>query len=574
MLKIQFQSLSTRNIGVLFAKDRTFRLGSTNSTLRNSHTESNQFSKLKNTLLYGCLALGGVVAGFSLYEHKYKLLNVNLSGSQKINNSITELNGDKPIWHTIRRSDLPTYNVEEIQVHCSVDKRVWVTYGIGVYDITEFIAEHPGGENIMLGAGSAIDPFWAIYQQHNNKEILTLLELYRIGNLSPEDKVSTEDMGSPWAHEPRRHPLLNPTSERPFNAEPPMKLLGENFFTPNEFFYVRNHLPVPLIDANKFELEVSIETTESGMKEQSKSLTLADIKRMPKYTVTAAVMCGGNRRSEMTRVKSVKGLSWNAGAVGNATWSGARLRDVLLAMGVVPNENLHVVLEGADLDPTSHPYGASIPLSKAMDERGDVILAYEMNGKVLSRDHGYPLRCIVPGTVGSRNVKWLSRIAVSENESNSHWQQNDYKGFSPSTDWDTVDFSKSPAIQAMPVTSAICSPVDGDALIIKDDGYLTVHGYAWSGGGRRIVRVDLTIDQGKTWHVAELQQEDHPDGRHYGWSLWTVRIPIENTTSSEVEIWAKAVDSAYNVQPENFENIWNLRGVLANAYHRIRVKLI
>lgn len=539
-----------------------------------SHIPNKQHIKPKQTLFYTFLAFGGVIGGFALYEHKSKLLRVKMDGNHIKEISSAQSNEEKPLRHMNERSDLPTYNMDEVQRHCTIENGIWITYGIGVYDITDFIAKHPGGDNIMLGAGSAIDPFWAIYQQHNNKEILSLLELYRIGNLNPDDKISTDDMGSPWANEPKRHPVLKPASNRPFNAEPPLKLLAENFITPNEFFYIRNHLPVPLIDANKYELEIAIETKESGTKKQTKTLTLQDIKRLPKYTVTAAIMCGGNRRSEMTKVKSVKGLSWNAGAVGNATWSGARLRDLLLEMGVKPNENLHVVFEGADLDPTSNPYGASIPLSKALDERGDVILAYEMNGKALSRDHGYPLRCIVPGIVGARNVKWLSRIAVSDAESDSHWQQSDYKGFSPSTDWDTVDFTKSPAIQAMPVTSAICSPIEGEMLKIPADGYLTVHGYAWSGGGRRIVRVDLTADQGKTWHVAKIQQEDQPDGRHYGWTLWTGQIKMENTYTGEMEIWAKAVDSAYNVQPESFENIWNLRGVLANAYHRIKIKVI
>ena len=76
------------------------------------------------------------------------------------------------------------------------------------------------------------------------------------------------------------------------------------------------------------------------------------------------------------------------------------------------------------------------------DPRGDVILAYEMNGVTLPRDHGFPVRVVVPGVVGARNVKWLNRIIISEHESDSHWQQSDYKGFSPSVDWNNVDWSK------------------------------------------------------------------------------------------------------------------------------------
>jgi len=129
-----------------------------------------------------------------------------------------------------------------------------------------------------------------------------------------------------------------------------------------------------------------------------------------------------------------------------------------------------------------NPYGASIPIEKAMDPKGDVLLAFEMNGQILNKDHGYPVRVIVPGVTGARNVKWLGnvflpfinclkintyvkgKIVVSPKESDSHWQQNDYKGFSPSTDWDTVDFSSAPAIQELPVISAICDPLEGDSV--------------------------------------------------------------------------------------------------------------
>lgn len=231
------------------------------------------------------------------------------------------------------------------------------------------------------------------------------------------------------------------------------------------------------------------------------------------------------------------------------------------------------------MDPTSTHYEASIPLPKAMDPRGDVILAYEMNGQTLPRDHGFPLRVVCPGIVGARNVKWLSRITVSDSESDSHWQQNDYKGFSPSTDWDTVDFTKSPAIQDMPITSAICTPQPGQQIIRNKNGTVTVKGYAWSGGGKKIVRVDLTADGGKTWHVAKLKHDTKENddtsnlyGRNWAWALWTIDIPVA-ADATNIEIWSKAVDSSYNVQPETFENTWNLRGMLSNAYSRVKVNV-
>jgi len=94
------------------------------------------------------------------------------------------------------------------------------------------------------------------------------------------------------------------------------------------------------------------------------------------------------------------------------------------------------------------PYETSIPASTAFDRRRDVLLAYEMNGRDLPTDHGYPLRVVVPGTVGARQVKWLRRIVLSRDESQSFWQQKDYKMLNPSTSWDTADLSQVMSINA------------------------------------------------------------------------------------------------------------------------------
>lgn len=303
---------------------------------------------------------------------------------------------------------------------------------------------------------------------------------------------------------------------------------------------MRNHLPVPDIDENEYELEVVIEA-----RGKSKTFNLKDLKtKFKKSGVVAVVMCGGNRRSEMNGVKEVRGLSWGAAACGNAVWEGVRLSDVLTEMGVKPDESLNVILEGYDHDPTATPYSTSIPLTKAMDPRGDVILAYNMNGETLNRDHGFPIRCIVPGVVGARNVKWLGKIIVGKKESDSHWQQNDYKAFSPSTDWDNVDFSTAPAIQNMPVTSAICVPNPMETEVKIVDNCIEVKGYAYSGGGNRIIRVDVTGDQGKTWVTADLNQlsdgEQVGHGRHYAWTLWTAQVPLTEGQKG-IEIWSKAV---------------------------------
>ncbi|KAK7867174.1 hypothetical protein R5R35_008371 [Gryllus longicercus] len=523
-------------------------------------SNSNQETKSRG---YGAtvLAIGGIATAAGVYYF------IEGTKRQHLQNASKELGNVSAGGF---KCGLPTYTLDEVATHASKEDGIWVTFRQGVYDITNFVDQHPGGhEKISMAAGGSVEPFWLLYGVHKTPGVLAILEKYRIGNLSEEEaSVSIADMEDPYAFEPRRHPALKPSNLKPFNAEPPMTLLVDSFITPSDLFYVRNHLPVPEVDEKSYSLEVS------GLCVKNSSFNLEDLKKFPKYSVTATIQCAGNRRSEMVNVKPVKGLNWGQAAIGNATWSGARLIDVLKASGFKDN-NLkvqHIQFEGLDTDSAHVPYGASIPAEKALDPRGDVILAYEMNGQPIPKDHGFPVRVIVPGIVGARNVKWLGRIVVSEVESDSHWQQNDYKGFSPSVDWDTVDFSKAPAIQELPVVSAICEPLEG-ATVKLENNKLVVRGYAWSGGGRRIIRVDVTADGGKTWHVADFtDQNDSKVPYHWAWTLWKAEIPVTQNVK-KVEIWAKAVDSSYNVQPERFENIWNLRGVCGNAYHRVNVNI-
>ncbi|XP_048784600.1 zinc finger protein Eos isoform X1 [Lagopus muta] len=336
----------------------------------------------------------------------------------------------------------PRYTREEVGRHRSPEERVWVTHGTDVFDVTDFVELHPGGpDKILLAAGGALEPFWALYAVHGEPHVLELLQQYKVGELSPDEAPPAPDAQDPFAGDPPRHPGLRVNSQKPFNAEPPAELLAERFLTPNELFFTRNHLPVPVVEPSSYRLRVD------GPGGRTLSLSLDELRsRFPKHEVTATLQCAGNRRAEMSRVRPVKGLPWDIGAISTARWGGARLRDVLLHAGF-PEERQgewHVCFEGLDADPGGAPYGASIPYGRALSPAADVLLAYEMNGAELPRDHGFPLRVVVPGVVGARSVKWLRRVAVSPAESPSHWQQNDYKGFSPCVDWDTVDYRTAP----------------------------------------------------------------------------------------------------------------------------------
>ena len=128
------------------------------------------------------------------------------------------------------------------------------------------------------------------------------------------------------------------------------------------------------------------------------------------------------------------------------------------------------------------------------------------------------------------------------------------------------------AIQEYPVQAAICSPVDG-ATVDVDDGEVTVRGYAMSGGGRGIQRVDVTLNGGHTWHAAVLNTEPEPHGRQWAWTVWEATVPLPATTKmgQRVEIAAKATDTSHNTQPETDVGIWNIRGLLENRWHRVYV---
>ena len=232
-------------------------------------------------------------------------------------------------------------------------------------------------------------------------------------------------MKNPYVDQPTdRHPSLGVRSKEPLNAETPLELLAESLLTPNEIFYIRNHLPVPMrLSDDTYTLRVG----GDGLK--SRRLSLGDLKkRFKQHTIVATIQCTGNRRKDLMdspSPKEIKGLKWEGSAIGTATWTGVLLRDVLIAAGIDESDpNIrHIRFEGHDEDITGSTYGASIPVSKAMDPRGDVLLAFEMNGKELSRDHGYPLRVLVPGVAACRSVKWLKSIeAASSRAAQASWR--------------------------------------------------------------------------------------------------------------------------------------------------------
>jgi len=488
-------------------------------------------------------------------------------------------------------SDLVTstrvYTRDEVAKHNAESTGIWVIRGDKVYDITEFVQNHPGGASkIMLAAGKSVDPFWQIYQQHlGNAAVEETLAEMQIGTLDAKDVAGLAkelDSSDPYAREPAPHPALSVHYAKPVNAEMPPSLIMDSWITPNDLWYVRHHHPVPISAIeNASDLRLDLSFNLGGQVSGQEGLSLDDLKtKFKKKKVVATMQCGGNRRSGLNGVDDTKGTSWDVGAISNAEWGGVALIDLLRHMGISGPEDAdkrgirHVQFESHD------GMTASIPIEKALNPYGDAIIAYEMNGVPIPKKNGFPLRAIIPGFVGVRNVKWLKSITLSGEESEGPWQRGmNYKVFSPSVkDLNSIDIASVPTIQEQPVQSVIVSPEDGQAIEVVPGEDLEIKGYSWSGGGRGVIRVDVSIDSGKTWHTATLKEgsEQNPS-RAWAWTFWECAIPVPPVTSADkvakIDICCKATDYAHNCQPETPDSIWNLRGLNNNSWHHVRVKV-
>ena len=344
----------------------------------------------------------------------------------------------------------------------------------------------------------------------------------------------------------------------PMNAEPPLTDLIESWMTPNDLFYIRSHAPVPKIDRESFRLVVD------GMVHRKLELSLDELADFGEKSAVATMTCAGNRRYEHSRVSPIKGVPWREGAIGNAKWTGTLLSDVLKKAGVLP-EAKHVWFDGLDQIERNNgiiPFGASIPLRKAMDDTDAMpgtLLCTKMNGEELPPDHGWPLRTVVPGYIGARSVKWLGKITVSDKPSDNHYVATAYKVVEEGTD---LEWDEEGPIYRFPINSVICTPAPDSKLEI---GTATVAGYALPPGepGRTIRAVLVSADGGVTWTRAKISSPVNA----YCWVLWNAKIDV---TSATEEIIVRAVDSERNAQPRRVD--WNMKGYLYNAWHRVPIK--
>ncbi|KAK4515935.1 histone H2B [Mucor velutinosus] len=416
------------------------------------------------------------------------------------------------------------------------------------------------------------------------------LNFYR----APTGFIDAKDIGTPDAHVSRDPNITRLTGKHPLNAETPIPLLMDHgFITPNSLHIVRNHGPVP---QNQWDTH---RITISGLVNKPITITMDDILHLPSHTLPVTICCAGSRRKEQNMIKPSIGFSWGPGGIGTAYYTGVFLRDLIndIAGGLKP-EALHICMEGND-NTAKGGYGTSITVNRAMSPEFDVLIAYKMNGEPLPYDHGYPVRCIVPGCIGGRSVKWLSKIEASTSVSQNPFQNADNKVF-PSTVlsadqateenwWTNPDYS----VYDLNVNGVIAAPYHGSKIALDDlNKKVVITGFAYGGSNRKVTRCEITLDDGKTWNLAEITDKK-PEGdryasEHYGydnskypesynqtrywtWVHWSIEVSVADLLGVQ-EFCLRCWNETNSVMPKDLN--WSLMGMLNNCWYRVKLHLI
>lgn len=355
-----------------------------------------------------------------------------------------------------------------------------------------------------------------------------------------------------------------------------------NWLTPIEEHFVCHRNDMPEIDAETWTVSLT------GQIEAA--LSIADIKNAhPTVAIAHTMECAGNGRGQ--HQPETGSVQWDFEAAATAFWTGTPLSSILREHGVDSAEGKWLTAIGGDPSDDDDVFARSIPLEKAVD---DCILAYEMNGVPLPREHGYPVRLIVPGWYGVNNVKWIEELRVMDSMvvegaldrpgEHAFWQQKSYRlhpeGSEPDVNetiatvdtWEQLDGAvEYPYTFDAIVMSVIGKPAGELPITPRSDGTVEVCGVAWAGDDA-VDRVEVSTDGGETWDDAELFGPEYAGA----WRLF--RFDWEAEPESYV-LLSRATDELGRRQPArisepdawcdalaNDEFPWNEGGYAANAY--------
>jgi DMSO/TMAO reductase YedYZ molybdopterin-dependent catalytic subunit len=353
---------------------------------------------------------------------------------------------------------------------------------------------------------------------------------------------------------PQKGPMILQRTRPPL-LETPFEVFDKGTLTPNDQFYVRWHWAVipTRIDIEKFTLAVR------GHVNQPLSLSLRDILDLPRVELIAVNQCSGNSRGFFQ--PRVPGGQWADGAMGNALWTGVRLKDVLDKAGVKPGA-VQVRFKGMEEPVVSEAphFMKSLDIEHARDS--EVMIAYAMNGEQLPLLNGFPLRLVVPGWYATYWVKMVNDIEVLDQPDTNYWTKVAY------TIPDTPHASIEPGqanVRMIPINrmiprSFVTNLASGSAM--KTAAPVALRGIAF-GGDCAVAQVDVSIDDGRTWRRAELGQDE---GK-YGFRRWQAQLTF--ATPGEHSLRVRCTNSNGEYQPDGPN--WNPAGFMRNAVESIRI---
>ena len=335
---------------------------------------------------------------------------------------------------------------------------------------------------------------------------------------------------------PGKKPLIQ-RAFRPPNFETPLADLAP-LYTDNSVFFVRYHLPnIPYVDAASWKLQVGGPSAQRKL-----ALSLRELKSgFEKVSVTAVHQCSGNRRGLFS--PRVPGVQWANGAMGNALWTGVRLRDVLHKAGVAADA-LEVVFNGADMPllPETPDFVKSLPMDRALDE--STLIAFEMNGQPLPHWNGAPARLVVPGWTGTYWMKHLTEIHIQPTAFDGFWMKSAYRiptgAFAPAR-FASQETAENTPITEMVVNSLITSPAP--SAHARRGEALHVRGKAWDAGAG-IAAVEVSVDGRQSWREAKLGR----DLGRFGWREF--ELPLDTSRAGPIEIAVRARSRNGATQPE------------------------
>lgn len=331
----------------------------------------------------------------------------------------------------------------------------------------------------------------------------------------------------------------------------------DHFITPVERFFTRSHAPVPDIDPATWRLEVD------GLVGRPSQFSLDELlDGYPLRSTDATLVCAGLRRAEFLSLGPLPGeLPWGPEPVSTGRWTGIDLAEVLRA--VTPKSGARYVeftgLDRVEREGKTFGFGGSIDLAKAMS--GEVLLATRLNGAPLPPIHGFPLRAIVPGWIGARNVKWLGRITLLAEPSTNYFQSQAYRTQREADPARPRDVSAGDALGEVPLNAIIAEPAP-DATIPAHGA--TIKGWAMGSSNQPVTSVEISADGGASWQSARITVP----GTGWTWSFWEASVNLEPGPHI---LAVRAADHAGLLQPAEISATWNVKGYANNAWHRVPI---